>query len=428
MAKNIVIIGCQWGDEGKGKIVDLLTEHVAAVVRFQGGHNAGHTLVINGRKTILRLIPSGILHQDVQCLMGNGVVISPEALLTEIKELESSGISVRERLRISATCPLVLPHHIAIDQAREQGNQAIGTTKRGIGPAYEDKVARRGLRVGDLLDANLFADKLAVVMQYQNFILEHYYKVAPVAYQKTLDEILTIAEELTPLIADVPALLYQYQQAGNKILFEGAQGTFLDIDQGTYPFVTSSNTTAGGAATGSGIGPCKLDYVLGITKAYSTRVGAGPYPTELSDASGEQLRKRGNEFGSVTKRPRRCGWLDTVMLKRAVQLNSISGLCITKLDVLDAMPSIKICTRYELNGKTLTAFPIAAAQFSQCQPVYEELPGWQTETTHIKEFADLPQNAQNYLRHVEGLAGVPIVMVSTGPEREETIILENIFN
>ncbi len=427
MANNVVIIGCQWGDEGKGKVVDLLTENVAAVVRFQGGHNAGHTLVINGQKTVLRLIPSGILHKQVQCLLGNGVVISPEALVAEIKELESNGITVRERLRISATCPLVLPYHIAIDQAREQGAQAIGTTKRGIGPAYEDKAARRGLRLGDLLNQQLFADKLAEVMQYHNFILQHYYKTSPVDYQKTLDDILTLSSELTPLIADVPALLQHYQQAGKKILFEGAQGTFLDIDQGTYPYVTSSNTTAGAAATGSGIGPCAIDYVLGITKAYSTRVGAGPYPTELTDAIGELLRNRGNEYGSNTRRPRRCGWLDIMILKRAVQLNSISGLCITKLDVLDAFATIQICTGYRLNGKVLNTFPITAAEFSACEPIYEALPGWQTETTHIKNFADLPEKAQTYLRRVETLAGVPVAIISTGPDREETIILQKIF-
>ena len=428
MANNIVIIGCQWGDEGKGKIVDLLTENVAAVVRFQGGHNAGHTLVINGHKTILRLIPSGILRKEVQCLIGNGVVISPEALLTEIKELESNGLSVRDRLRINATCPLVLPHHVAIDQAREKGANAIGTTKRGIGPAYEDKVARRGLRIGDLLNQKLFAEKLAEVMNYHNFILQKYYQVEPVDYQKTLDEILAISDELTPLIADVPALLHHYQQTGKNVLFEGAQGTFLDIDQGTYPFVTSSNTTAGGAATGSGVGPRMINYVLGITKAYSTRVGAGPYPTELIDETGELLRNLGNEYGSNTKRPRRCGWLDAVILKRAVQLNSISGLCITKLDVLDEFTTVKICTGYELNGKVLAYFPVAADQFSQCKPIYEELPGWQTETTHIKNFDDLPQNAKSYLRRIEILAGVPIAMVSTGPDREETIILQKIFS
>lgn len=429
MNKNLIIIGCQWGDEGKGKIVDLLTENVAAVIRFQGGHNAGHTLVINGKKTILRLIPSGILRSNVHCLIGNGVVISPDALLSEIKELENTGMNVRDRLRISPACPLILPSHIALDIAREQGkgDAAIGTTKRGIGPAYEDKVARRGLRVSDLLNPLRFAEKLTEILHYHNFLLQQFYQAKTVDYQTTLDELLTHAKELTPLIADIPALLADYHQQGKHLLFEGAQGTFLDIDQGTYPFVTSSNTTAGAAATGSGFGPRNFDYVLGISKAYSTRVGSGPFPTELTDNIGELLRNRGNEYGSVTKRPRRCGWLDAVLLKRSVQLNSVSGLCITKMDVLDEFATLKICTGYRYNNQILTTFPLNIEQLANCKPIFEELPGWQTTTTHSKKFSDLPANAQMYLKRIEQLAGVPIDIVSTGPDRDETIVLRNLF-
>lgn len=430
MNKNIIIIGCQWGDEGKGKIVDLLTENVAAVVRFQGGHNAGHTLVINGKKTILRLIPSGILRSNVQCLIGNGVVISLEALLGEIKELEANNINVRERLKISAACPIILPSHIALDGAREQGKgkaAAIGTTKRGIGPAYEDKVARRGLRMCDLLHAQQFAEKLKNLMHYHNFLLENYYQAETVDYQKTLDEILALAKEITPLIADIPALLADLRHQNKNLLFEGAQGTFLDIDHGTYPFVTSSNTTAGAASSGSGFGVRHLDYVLGITKAYSTRVGNGPYPTELLDTTGELLRNRGNEYGSVTKRPRRCGWLDMVLLRRAVELNSVSGLCITKLDVLDELETLKICTQYRLGNQTLSTLPVNIEQLSECEPVYEELPGWQSETTHIKTFDALPLNAQAYLKRIAELAGVPVDIISTGPDREETIVMRELF-
>jgi len=431
MNKNIVIIGCQWGDEGKGKIVDLLTENVAAVVRFQGGHNAGHTLVINGKKTILRLIPSGILRSNVECLIGNGVVISLEALLGEIKELEANQINVRERLKISAACPIILQSHIALDGAREQGKgkaAAIGTTKRGIGPAYEDKVARRGLRMCDLLQPEQFAEKLKNLMHYHNFLLKNYYQADTVDYQKTLDDILSNAKEIVPLIADIPALLADYRQQNKNLLFEGAQGTFLDIDHGTYPFVTSSNTTAGAASTGSGFGVRNLDYVLGISKAYSTRVGNGPYPTELLDATGELLRNRGNEYGSVTKRPRRCGWLDAVLLRRSVEQNSISGLCLTKLDVLDEIPTLKICTSYRLGKKNLTHLPLNIEQLSDCVPVYEELPGWQTQTTHIKTFAALPINAQTYLKRIAELAGVPIDIISTGPDREETILMRKLFD
>lgn len=428
MTKTLIIIGCQWGDEGKGKIVDLLTQHVKAVVRFQGGHNAGHTLVIQGKKTILRLIPSGILHEGVECLIGNGVVISPEALLKEINELEENGIPAKQRLRISATCPLILPSHIALDEAREKTlKNAIGTTKRGIGPAYEDKVARRGLRLCDFFNPEQFAEKLKTLLDYHNFLLQHYYHADTIDYAKTLDSLNKMGEELVPLIMDIPALLANYYREKKPLLFEGAQGTFLDIDQGTYPFVTSSNTIAGAAATGSGLGIRHFNHVLGISKAYSTRVGNGVFPTELLNKEGEILRERGNEYGSVTKRPRRCGWLDSVLLSRAVQLNSISSLCITKLDVLDEMETIKICTAYKLGNRTLNELPLNPEDLAKCIPMYEEHPGWKTSTTPIKEFSKLPNNAQRYLRRIEELTGVPIHIISTGADREETIVLEKIF-
>jgi adenylosuccinate synthase len=427
MTKTIIIVGCQWGDEGKGKIVDLLTQHVKAVVRFQGGHNAGHTLVIQGQKTILRLIPSGILHTGVECLIGNGVVISPEALLNEISELEQQGIPARQRLKLSATCPIILPSHIALDEARERSAQnAIGTTKRGIGPAYEDKVARRGLRLCDFFNPQQFSEKLKVLLHYHNFLLANYYQAETLDYPKTCADLLQLGKELVPLITDIPARLAQYHRAGKSLLFEGAQGTFLDIDQGTYPFVTSSNTIAGSAATGSGLGIRYFDYVLGVSKAYSTRVGNGVFPTELLDQAGNELRDRGNEYGSVTKRPRRCGWLDSVLLRRAVQLNSVSGLCLTKLDVLDQMPSIKIGTAYQLGDQILKDLPLNPEDLTQCMPIYEELDGWQTPTTPIKEFSKLPKNAQAYLRRIEELVGVPIVIISTGADRDETIVLEKI--
>lgn len=427
MTKTVIIIGCQWGDEGKGKIVDLLTQHVNAVVRFQGGHNAGHTLVIQTKKTILRLIPSGILHDGVDCLIGNGVVISPEALLKEIKELEEQGIPARQRLRISASCPIILPSHIALDEAREKTAQhAIGTTKRGIGPTYEDKVARRGLHLSDFFNPKQLAEKLKLLMDYHNFLLQQYYQTQAVDYDQTLASLLASAEKLTPLITDIPALLTRYHQEKKPLLFEGAQGTFLDIDHGTYPFVTSSNTIAGAAATGSGLGIRHFDYVLGVSKAYSTRVGNGVFPTELLDAHGELLRERGHEYGSVTKRPRRCGWLDSVLLRRAVQLNSITSLCITKLDVLDEMESIKICTAYQLGNQTLSHLPLNPDDLANCVPIYEEHPGWQTPTTPIKAYEKLPGNARRYLQRIEQLTGVPISIVSTGADREETMVLEKI--
>jgi len=428
MTKTLIIVGCQWGDEGKGKIVDLLTPQVKAVVRFQGGHNAGHTLVIQGKKTILRLIPSGILHAGVECLIGNGVVISPEALLKEMNELEEKGIPASQRLRISASCPLILASHIALDEARESdAKNAIGTTKRGIGPAYEDKVARRGLRMSDFFNPKQFAEKLKTLLDYHNFLLQHYYKVPTIDYDQTLAALLEMAKKLTPLITDIPALLAKYQQEKKPLLFEGAQGTFLDIDQGTYPFVTSSNTISGAAATGSGLGIRYFDAVLGISKAYSTRVGNGVFPTELLDEDGQTLRDRGHEYGSVTKRPRRCGWLDSVLLRRAVQLNSISSLCLTKLDVLDEMETIKICTAYQLDDKPINDLPLNPEDLARCVPLYEEHPGWKTSTTPIKELSKLPTNAQNYIRRIEELTGVPITIISTGPDREETILLEKII-
>ncbi|MAZ39925.1 MAG: adenylosuccinate synthase [Legionellales bacterium] len=429
MGKNVVILGSQWGDEGKGKVVDLLTDQVDTVVRFQGGHNAGHTLVINGKKTVLRLIPSGILHDGVMCIIGNGVVLSPEAFLTEVKELESQGVEVRSKLRISSACTLILPYHIAIDQAREAklGNQAIGTTGRGIGPAYEDKIARRALKLSDLVDIKLFAEKLKEVMAYHNFQLTQYYGVEALDEQKVLEETLAMREVLLPLMADAPELLNEQRIAGKNILFEGAQGTFLDIDHGTYPFVTSSNTTAGGTVTGSGFGPLFLDYVLGITKAYVTRVGSGPFPTELFDEVGQGLAERGHEFGSNTGRARRCGWFDAVSMRRAVYINSISGLCITKLDVLDGLETIKICTGYKLDGEEIINVPNDVEILKRCEPIYEELSGWSESTFGITDYDQLPENAKNYLRRIEQIIDAPIDIISTGPDRSQTIILRHPF-
>lgn len=428
MPKNIVVIGTQWGDEGKGKIVDFLTTRVQAVVRYQGGHNAGHTIVIGDKKHVLHLIPSGILHDNMANFIGNGVVLSPSALLKEINDLAAEGVSVAGKLYVSDACPLLLPYHAALDQAREKksGKVAIGTTLRGIGPAYEDKVARRSLHARDLLDVDLFSSKLAVLAEYHNFMLQHYYHAEPLAYQQVRDEILVTVETLRLLIIDVASELACYQERGAALLFEGAQGTFLDIDYGTYPFVTSSNTLAGAAAVGSGVGPLALGYVLGVVKAYATRVGAGPHPTELHDEIGAQIGERGKEFGATTGRPRRCGWLDLVMLKRSVQLNSISGLAVMKLDVLDDLKQIKICTAYCLNGKTINYPPTGTELLQQCAPQYEIMPGWQCSTVGIREFSCLPIPAQNYLRYVEKVIGVPIMMVSTGPEREDTIILKEI--
>ena len=430
MGRNVVVIGTQWGDEGKGKIVDLLTERAAAVVRFQGGHNAGHTLVIDGEKTILHLIPSGILRDGVQCLIGNGVVLSPSALLDEIRMLEERGVPARERLRISEACTLILPYHVALDHAREKarGKAAIGTTGRGIGPAYEDKISRRGLKLGEIFHREHLAARLGEVMDYHNFALQHYFKADPVDYQKVLDETLAMAEVLAPLTADVPELLHQHRTAGDNIMFEGAQGALLDIDHGTYPFVTSSNTTAGGACTGSGVGPRDIDYVLGITKAYTTRVGAGPFPTELFDEMGEHLAKRGHEFGSTTGRPRRCGWFDVVALRRANIINSVSGLCITKLDVLDGLDTIRICVGYRTGEGERSTPPVGAEAFATCEPIYEELPGWQDPTVGVRRYEDLPANAKAYLKRIEEVVEVPVDIVSTGAERDDNIVLRHPFD
>jgi len=431
MGKNVVVLGTQWGDEGKGKIVDLLTEQAKYVVRYQGGHNAGHTLVIDGDKTVLHLIPSGILRDNVKCIIGNGVVLAPDALMTEINMLKERGVPVEERLLISEACPLILPFHCALDVAREKarGNNAIGTTGRGIGPAYEDKVSRRGLRVGDLFDAELFAEKLKEVMAYHNFMLTEYYKCEAVSYEKTLKDALAIADYLKSMCVDVTELLDQARKAGEPILFEGAQGTLLDIDHGTYPFVTSSNTTAGGVATGSGFGPRHLDYVLGIMKAYTTRVGAGPFPTELNDEIGDYLGTKGHEFGATTGRKRRPGWLDVVAMKRAVQINSVSGFCLTKLDVLDGLKEVKICVGYEYpDGTVATVTPLAAEGYEQVTPVLETMPGWSENTFGATSVEQLPQAALNYIKRLEELLETPIDIISTGPDRNETMILVNPFS
>ncbi|WP_421869861.1 adenylosuccinate synthase [Motiliproteus sp.] len=430
MGKNVVVLGTQWGDEGKGKIVDLLTEQAAAVARFQGGHNAGHTLVIDGEKTVLHLIPSGILRDDVLCMIGNGVVLSPEALLKEMAELEQRGVPVRERLRLSPACPLILPYHIALDQARElaRGNAKIGTTGRGIGPAYEDKVARRGLRLGDMMNPERFATKLKEVLEYHNFVLTNYYKVDAIDYQQTLDQAMQMAEELRPMVIDVTEKLHQYRNNGDNILFEGAQGSLLDIDHGTYPFVTSSNTTAGGVATGSGFGPLYLDYILGITKAYTTRVGSGPFPTELFDEIGEHLAVKGHEVGATTGRDRRCGWFDAVALRHSIQINSVSGICLTKLDVLDGLETIKICVAYQDAEGNAVPMPVDSEAFEAVVPVYEEMPGWSETTFGAKSMDQLPQAALNYIKRLEELVGAPIDIVSTGPDRNETIVLRSAFD
>ncbi|MBT8149766.1 MAG: adenylosuccinate synthase [Gammaproteobacteria bacterium] len=424
MNRNIVVLGSQWGDEGKGKIVDLLTQKANAVVRFQGGHNAGHTLVIDGEKTVLHLIPSGILHDGVNCLIGNGVVLAPDALLKEIAGLEQRGVPVAERLRLSPACPLILPYHVALDVAREtaRGAGKIGTTGRGIGPAYEDKVARRGLRLGDMSNPAAFREKLATVLDYHNFVLANYYKAPAIDVLQTFDEAMAMADKILPMMTDVTALLHQLREQGKSILFEGAQGSLLDIDHGTYPFVTSSNTTAGGAATGTGVGPLHFDYILGITKAYTTRVGSGPFPTELHDAVGERLASRGNEFGATTGRPRRCGWFDAVAVARAVQLNSMSGICLTKLDVLDGLQEINVCTGYtDANGATLS-LNTDSEHFAELIPVYETLPGWSESTQGAKSLDDLPKAARDYITRLESLVGAPIDIISTGPDRSETIV------
>ena len=428
-ARNVVVIGTQWGDEGKGKIVDWLTESAQGVVRFQGGHNAGHTLVTGGRKTVLRLIPSGVLHERVPILIGNGVVLSLAALLQEIGELEAAGIRVRDRLRISPACPLVLPVHVALDQARERalGDVKIGTTGRGIGPAYEDKVARRALRVQDLADPDRFSARLESLLELHNFMLVHYYKTEPLPFAPMRDELLAMAPAIVPMIADVAELIHAARARGDSLLFEGAQGALLDIDHGTYPYVTSSNCIAGAATTGSGVGPRMLDYVLGIVKAYTTRVGTGPFPTELTDETGTILGERGKEFGSVTGRARRCGWIDIPALRRSFQLNGVDGQCITKLDVLDTLPEIRLCTHYLLDGVPTQLIPTGADAVARCVPVYETLPGWNESTVGAQTFDALPAAARTYLQRIETLTGVPIAIVSTGPDRGETILVHHPF-
>ena len=429
MGKNVIVIGAQWGDEGKGKVVDWLTDRAAAVVRFQGGHNAGHTLVIGGEKTVLKLIPSGVLREDVQCLIGNGVVLSPTALFEEIAMLESKGVPARRRLKISPACPLILPSHVALDKAREQAKGAakIGTTGRGIGPAYEDKIARRAVRVADLFHRERFAAKLGEVLDYHNFVLKNYFRTEPVSFQETLEQCLGLVPQLEPMVADITAILYELNERGENMLFEGAQGALLDVDHGTYPYVTSSNTTAGGAATGTGLGPKYFDQVLGIVKAYTTRVGEGPMPTELFDAMGEHLARRGHEFGSVTGRPRRCGWFDVVALRRSIINNSVTSVCITKLDVLDGLDTIRICVAYKTPKGEMHLPPVGAESFAESEPVYVDMPGWKTSTVGVTDYAALPENARAYLKKIEELMGVPLDLISTGPDRTQTIVLRHPF-
>ena len=431
MAKNIVVLGTQWGDEGKGKVVDLLTDRAKYVVRYQGGHNAGHTLVIDGEKTVLHLIPSGILRENVTCIIGNGVVLSPEALMTEVSMLEERGVPVRERLKISEACPLILPYHVALDVAREKarGAKAIGTTGRGIGPAYEDKVSRRGLRVGDLFNAEDFAAKLKEVLDIHNFTLTQYYGEEPVDFDKTLADAMAVADILRAMVVDVTDELDKAQKAGLPIMFEGAQGTLLDIDHGTYPYVTSSNTTVGGVATGAGFGPLNLDYVLGIVKAYTTRVGSGPFPTELEDDVGQHLGVKGHEFGATTGRKRRTGWFDAVAMKRAVQINSITGFCLTKLDVLDGLETLQICGGYkDKDGNVKDVPPMAADGYDLVTPVYEEMPGWSDNTFGVTDYDSLPQAAKDYIARLEVITGVPVDIISTGPDRNETIVLRHPYD
>lgn len=429
MGKNVVVIGTQWGDEGKGKIVDLLTDRAAAVARFQGGHNAGHTLVIGGKKTVLHLIPSGILRDGVTCLIGNGVVVSLDALIEEANGLIESGVPVYDRLRVSPGCPLILPSHVALDLARERakGSSAIGTTGRGIGPAYEDKVSRRAVRVSDLFVRENFASKLGEILDYHNFLLTRYFGTDPVDFSKTLDDSLQAAETIAPVTADVTQILKDVADSGKSILFEGAQGTFLDIDHGTYPFVTSSNTVAAAASTGTGVGPLNLDFILGIVKAYTTRVGAGPFPTELFDDMGEHLGTVGAEFGATTGRPRRCGWFDAVALRRSIINSSVSGLCVTKLDVLDGLETVRICVGYEIDGEPIKGVPVVVDRFADCRPVYEDMPGWSDSTVGATRYEDLPDKARDYLSRIEELVDTPIDIISTGPDREQTIIRRDPF-
>ncbi|MEP4548514.1 MAG: adenylosuccinate synthase [Saccharospirillum sp.] len=429
MGKNVVVLGTQWGDEGKGKIVDLLTEKASAVVRFQGGHNAGHTLVIDGVKTALHLIPSGILRQGVNCIIGNGVVLSIEALLKEMAMLEERGVPVRERLRVSHGCPLILPVHIALDQAREsrRGEAKIGTTGRGIGPAYEDKVSRRGVRLGDVFQPG-FADKVRELMDYHNFVLANYYGVEAIDVDQTLAEVIEQAQSIRDITVNSVGLIHSIREQGGDIMFEGAQGSLLDIDHGTYPYVTSSNTTAGGVATGSGVGPLYLDQIMGITKAYTTRVGSGPFPTELFDDDGKYLAKKGNEFGTTTGRARRCGWFDAVLVKHSIRINSINAICLTKLDVLDGLKTVKVCVGYRDEAGNDVEWPESAEAFARVTPVYEELPGWDESTVGASDLSQLPQRARDYIAYLEKAIGAPIDIVSTGPDRIETIVLRHSFD
>jgi adenylosuccinate synthase len=429
MTRNVVVVGTQWGDEGKGKIVDWLTDHADGVVRFQGGHNAGHTLVIGERKTILRLIPSGMLRPGVACYIGNGVVLSPKALLTEIDELAQAGVRVEGRLMISGNCPLILDYHVALDLAREarRGADRIGTTGRGIGPAYEDKVARRAVRTQDLFDEPYFAERVREALDYHNFVLTRYLQAEALDAQRVIDSTLQMSARIRPMVADVSYRLGEAMKKGHRLLFEGAQGSLLDVDHGTYPYVTSSNTVAGAAAAGAGVGPQCLGYVLGITKAYATRVGSGPFPTELLDQTGELLRQRGQEFGSVTGRPRRCGWFDAAALRRSVQLNGATGLCITKLDVLDGLPTVRLCTGYRFDGQPVDILPFGAEAVARCEPVFQDFPGWSQSTFGVRRWSDLPESARAYLEALSRFAGVPIDLVSTGPERDQTIVLRHPF-
>ncbi len=436
MGKNVVVIGTQWGDEGKGKVVDLLTEQADAVVRFQGGHNAGHTLVIDGKTTVLHLIPSGVLREGVMCMIGNGVVLSPDALLEELEMLEKAGINARERILISEATTLILPYHIALDQAREiaRGNKAIGTTGRGIGPAYEDKISRRGLKVGDMMNAERFASRLKEVLEYHNFALKNLFKADELDYQQLLDEGLKQAEIIRPMVGDVTGVLHTMRANGQNIMFEGAQGTLLDIDHGTYPYVTSSSPTAGGASTGTGVGPKDLDYIMGITKAYTTRVGGGPFPTELYDGDkfkdpmGKHMAEVGHEIGASTGRPRRCGWFDAVSMRRSALINSLTGITLTKLDVLDGLKTLSIATGYECNGDTLDVPPIGADAYELCNPVYIEMPGWDGTTVGVRSYDELPENAKAYIQKIQEVVGVPIDVISTGPDRDDTIVLRDPYS
>ena len=430
MTRAVAVIGMQWGDEGKGKIVDRLTDRASVVARFQGGHNAGHTLVIDGERTVLHLVPSGVMHEGVRCLIGHGVVLSPAAFVDEMSMLAERGVPAAERVRVSDACPLILPYHAALDRAREaaRGAAAIGTTGRGIGPAYEDKAARRAMRVGDLLDPARLDEKLRVLDEYHNFMLTRWLGADPIDIAEVRDALGAAIERIRPLVADVPGTLHAALDAGEGVLLEGAQGAGLDIDQGTFPFVTSSNTTAGNAAAGSGLGPRDVGYVLGIAKAYATRVGGGPFPTELHDDVGRHLAARGSEFGATTGRPRRCGWLDVAGLRRAVRINSVSGLCITKLDVLDELAEVRLCTGYRVDGERRDTPPGPAEELARCEPVYEDLPGWRSPTVGARSRDDLPPRARAFIKRIESLAGVPIDIISTGAGRDETILERHPFD